>query len=196
VSRRQDGQLRIIGGQWRGRKLPVPTTGEAVRPTGDRIRETLFNWLAPTLPGARCLDLFAGSGALGLEALSRGAAEAVLVERDRGAAETLRRNLATLGAEGGRIEAADALAYLGRPPSAAFEVVFLDPPYETDLLSACCRALADQGWLAAGAQIYIESRAGAELPQLPAAWALRREGRAGRCRYRLLRAGGATATEE
>ncbi|MFP4129531.1 MAG: 16S rRNA (guanine(966)-N(2))-methyltransferase RsmD [Halorhodospira sp.] len=196
MSRRRGGQLRIIGGQWRGRKLPVPTGGEGVRPTGDRVRETLFNWLAPALPGTRCLDLFAGTGALGLEALSRGAAEAVLVERDPQAAAGLRRNLAALGAEGGRVEAVDALAYLRRPPAAAFEVAFLDPPYEADLLPACCQALVDGGWLVAGAQVYIESRAGAGLPQLPATWELRREGRAGRCRYRLLRAGGATATEE
>ena len=120
----------------------------------------------------------------------------LLVERDPQAAAGLRRNLAALGAEGGRVEAVDALAYLRRPPAAAFEVAFLDPPYEANLLPACCQALVDGGWLVAGAQVYIESRAGAGLPQLPATWELRREGRAGRCRYRLLRAGGATATEE
>src|SRR5690606_11919673 len=121
----------IIGGTWRGRRLAV-AGGPALRPTPDRIRETLFNWLAPALPGARCLDLFAGTGVLGLEALSRGAAEAWLVERDPVAAAALRSSVATLGAPA-RILATDAWTLLATPPAEAagrFHVVFLDPPYE------------------------------------------------------------------
>ncbi|MFP4647611.1 MAG: 16S rRNA (guanine(966)-N(2))-methyltransferase RsmD [Halorhodospira sp.] len=193
MKRRRAGQLRIIGGQWRGRKLPVPEG--SVRPSSDRVRETLFNWLTPSLPGARCLDLFAGTGALGLEALSRGANEAVLVEHDRHIAETLRRNLHNLHATGGQVAAVDALTYL-RGLASPFEIVFLDPPYWGDLLAPCCQTLAERGWLAASAYVYIEAHAGTGLPALPAGWALSREGRAGQCHYSLLRAHTATETQD
>jgi hypothetical protein len=110
--------LRIIGGMWRGRKLRFPPSPE-IRPTPDRVRETLFNWLAPRLPGARCLDLFAGSGALGLESLSRGAGHVTFVERDPAAARELRARLAEWGATGGHVEQTDALRFLARNPFAA-----------------------------------------------------------------------------
>ncbi|ABM63071.1 16S rRNA (guanine(966)-N(2))-methyltransferase RsmD [Halorhodospira halophila] len=196
MSRRRGSQLRIIAGQWRGRRLPIPAE-IGVRPTGDRVRETLFNWLAPMLPGARCLDLFAGTGALGLEALSRGAAEVVLVERERRVADTLRRNLTTLGATQARVECADGVHYLrNRPAGGPFEIVLLDPPYGTGLLADCCHALATGGWLAPGAHIYIEDDRNTPTPPLPAGWHVHRQGRAGRCRFQLLRADGANPDED
>ncbi len=175
------GQLRIIGGQWRGRKLAFPAI-EGLRPTTDRVRETLFNWLAPRIEGSRCLDLFAGSGALGLEALSRGAAEAVLVERDARAAEALRQHLATLGSAAGQVVQADALAYLDGAAE-PFDVVFLDPPFRRDLLAPACERLASGGWLAPGAYIYVESEG--ENPPAALPWELYRDKRAGQVAYQL-----------
>ncbi len=195
MSRRRGSELRIIAGQWRGRRLPIPAQA-GVRPTGDRVRETLFNWLAPALPGARCLDLFAGTGALGLEALSRGAAEVVLVERDRRIADGLRGNLTTLAATDARVEVADGAGYLQGRPTAPFEIVFLDPPYGSGLLEVCCQRLATAGWLTPGAQIYIEDDRNAPPPTLPAGWRVHREGQAGRCRFRLLRADATNRDED
>ncbi len=125
-------QLRIIGGRWRGRRLRLCGAPE-LRPTPDRVRETVFNWLQAPLPGGRCLDLFAGSGALGLEALSRGAAEVVFVERNAAIARRLQDNLALLEAVSGRLERADALIWLRRKPE-PFDIVFLDPPFGRNLL--------------------------------------------------------------
>lgn len=177
--------LRIIGGQWRGRKLHFPAVG-GLRPTGDRIRETLFNWLAPELPGARCLDLFAGSGALGLEALSRGAKEVVLLERQSQACQQLRTNLALLRAEGAHLHHADSLQWLNTTPASGFDVVFIDPPFEQDLWQASIDALHSGGWLAPGAAIYVES--GASTHYLaPSSWTLHRDKSAGQIRYRLYR---------
>ena len=177
-------QIRIIGGQWRSRRLEFPDA-PGLRPTSDRVRETLFNWLAPVLPGARCLDLFAGSGALGIEALSRGAAEVVFVERDPAAVRVLRDNLTRLKAEGGRVELAEALNWLRRPGT-PFEIVFLDPPFDADLLEPACAALEAGGWLTATAWIYLEAAAG-WTPALPAGWTLHREKTAGMVAYRLAR---------
>ena len=125
-------ELRIIGGTWRGRRLRFPPQ-EEIRPTPDRVRETLFNWLGPRVVGARCLDLFAGSGALGLEALSRGAAEVTFVERDGVAVRELRARLTEWGAVGGQVEHTDAVRFLGST-ARPFEVVFLDPPFASGLL--------------------------------------------------------------
>lgn len=184
--RQAEKPVRIIGGQWRGRKLNFPATG-GLRPTGDRIRETLFNWLAPRLPHARCLDLFAGSGALGLEALSRGAAEVVLLERQKQAWEQLRNNLAMLRAEGAKLHHVDALQWLSETaPKLGFDVVFIDPPFEHDLWQASVDALHLGGWLAPGAAIYLES--GQDVPyQVPDTWMLHRDKSAGQVRYRLYR---------
>jgi len=176
-------QLRIIGGRWRGRRLRFPDI-EGLRPTPDRVRETLFNWLAPAIEGARCLDLFAGSGALGIEALSRGAAEVVWVERQPLAVRQLRQNLAQLGAAEAQVIPADALVWLGGP-SRPFDVVFLDPPFGSDLLAPVCTALEQGGWLADGARIYLETARDAPMLKLPENWQLVREKIAGQVSYRL-----------
>lgn len=182
-----EGRFRIIGGQWRGRRLPVPAAA-GVRPTPDRVRETLFNWLAPVIEGARCLDLYAGSGALGLEALSRGAAGVVFVERTPVVLQHLRESLELLGSELGEIVRRDAMSYLGgtaRP----FDIVFLDPPYRQGLVAPAIEKLAGRGWLARGASIYIEHEATAKAPVLPAGWCLYRSAAAGQVRYHLARPG-------
>jgi 16S rRNA (guanine966-N2)-methyltransferase len=176
--------LRIIGGAWRSRRLRFPA-GADIRPTPDRVRETLFNWLARRTPGAHCLDLFAGSGALGLEALSRGAARVVFVERDGRAAEELRRILADWRADGGSLVRADARAYLAGEPR-AFDIVFLDPPFASpQLLAETAAQLENRGWLAPDALIYVESAARGTLPELPSGWRQMKAGRAGEVGYHL-----------
>jgi 16S rRNA (guanine966-N2)-methyltransferase len=180
------GQLRIIAGRWRGRRLGVPDA-PGLRPTGDRVRETLFNWLAPDLPGARCLDLFAGSGALGLEALSRGAAHCDFVER---ASEVARALQATLGVLGAQAQAAvhdmDAGLFLDARADIAYDLVFLDPPFADAVLERCCRQLEVAGCLTPGAKIYLEFPRG-ENPSLPENWESLRLRRAGAVCYGLYR---------
>jgi 16S rRNA (guanine966-N2)-methyltransferase len=181
--------LRIIGGLWRGRKLQFPDV-DGLRPTGDRIRETLFNWLAPEIQGARCLDLFAGSGALGLEALSRGAATSVLIERDLKAAAQLKANLALLDKEAGRSEAGrvlqrDALEWLGQGNSEApFHIVFIDPPFALNLWQAVIDALEEGNWLAEDATIYIEAGRDSNYHP-PINWQLHRDKTSGAVSYKL-----------
>jgi 16S rRNA (guanine966-N2)-methyltransferase len=177
------GRVRIIGGRWRGRWLTVPAV-PGLRPTPDRVRETLFNWLQPHLHGARCLDLFAGSGALAFEALSRGAAEVVAVERDGTAVAALQAAAATLQADGLQLQRADALTFLAGTPR-PFDVIFLDPPFAADLLPTLLARLTP-GWLAAPAWIYLESAPG-QAPELPAGWEELRQRRAGDVVYRLVR---------
>ena len=175
--------LRIIGGRWRGRRLRFPAT-PGLRPTPDRVRETLFNWLAPTIRGARCLDLFAGSGSLGFEALSRGAAEVVFVERDPAVARYLETLLAELAPGEGRVLRADAGGWLAGPPD-AFDVVFLDPPFDVEVLPALLEQLVTGGWLAAGARVYVECPAARGQPAWPAGLVAHRSGRAGAVGYHL-----------
>ena len=179
-------QLRVIAGQWRGRRLEFPDL-PGLRPTPDRVRETLFNWLAPVLPGARCLDLFAGSGALGIEALSRGAAEVVFVERQPLAVRALRDNLMRLKAENARVDAADARAWLLRQPATPFEIALLDPPFGEGWLEPACAALEQQGWLAETAWIYLEAETALGQAPVPARWTIHREKIAGAVSYRLAR---------
>ncbi len=167
----------------RGRLLPIPDQ-PGLRPTPDRVRETLFNWLAPVLPGARCLDLFAGSGALGLEAASRGAGAVVLVERSDPVVRQLRSNVLTLGVEHVQVVRADALDWLEGEPS-PFHIVFLDPPFADGQLAPACERLARPGWLAPGARIYLETAARTGLPPLPPGWELLRERTAGQVRFAL-----------
>lgn len=185
-----DGELRIIAGLWRSRKLRFPVV-TGVRPTPNRVRETLFNWLRAWLPGARCLDLFAGSGALGLEALSRGAGEAVLIERHPQVAAALRSNLALLKAAHAEAVETDAVSYLAHGAVKAFDIVFLDPPFNPepgadDLLMHCCALLESRGWLKPQGLVYLEVPAG-PVPSVPPTWLPIRSKQAGKVGYHLLR---------
>ena len=183
-ARRGDGQLRIIGGEWRGRRLRF-TPAEGLRPTADRTRETLFNWLSPTIRNSRCLDLFAGSGALGLEALSRGAAHCDFVEPAQRTLESIATHLETLqAADRASCHNSTAEAFLTRTTS-RFDVVFIDPPFGQHLAGAACRQLATCGALAADAMIYVETAATEPAPEIPETWDLYREKRAGEVVYRL-----------
>jgi len=181
-SRVRSRTLRIIGGSWRGRRLRFPASPE-IRPTPDRVRETLFNWLSLRVPGARCLDLFAGSGALGLEALSRGAAHVTFVERDAAAAHEIAARLAEWGAHAASVEHADARTFL-RTPAAPFDIVFLDPPFASELLAQTAARLEQGGFLTAGALVYVECPASAP-PLVPPVWTALRAKRAGEVGYHL-----------
>ena len=175
------GTLRIIAGRWRHRRIAL-AAGAGVRPTPDRVRETLFNWLAGELDGARCLDLFAGSGALGFEAASRGAARVVMVERDRRVAGHLREQARMLGAQGIEVVHAEAEGWLAGCAE-RFDLCFLDPPYAERSLRELCTALERHGLLVSGARVYLE---GPEpLAGLGPGWRLLRSNKAGRVRYHL-----------
>ena len=180
-------ELRVIAGRWRGRKIRFPAHG--IRPTGDRVRETLFNWLAPHLPGARCLDLFAGSGALGIEALSRGAEHVVFVERQARAAAAIAEHLQDFGAVpvDYAVLTSDALK-LDIKAHGPFDVVFVDPPFSADSgidLANLCTLLHESRALAPQALVYLEMDRAAALPPLPAGWEVSREKTAGQVRYAL-----------
>ena len=160
-----------------------------MRPTPDRVRETLFNWLAPVIEGARCLDLFAGSGALGFEAASRGADSVLMIEQQPSVANHLRQTVAELGAADNiHVLSADALVWMRQTPSVTptFDVVFLDPPYQADLLSAVCVALESSARLSAKAWVYLESPIDTEVT-LPRTWTEFRSQTAGQVRYHLLK---------
>lgn len=180
-ARLQEGRIRLIGGEYKRRLLPV-LDSPGLRPTPDRTRETLFNWLMPALHGARVLDLFSGSGALGFEALSRGAGHVQLIERETPIAKRLRENAETLGApQKVSVAQADALQWLSTAPEVPFDIVFIDPPFHKDLVAPSCRLLELHHLLADGAYIYVELEAGA-TPELPTHWQLHREARAGESR--------------
>ncbi len=181
-------QVRIIGGQWRGRKLTfTPTDG--LRPTGDRIRETLFNWLATRIAGARCADLFAGSGALGLEALSRGAAHCDFVDCSSPALAQVSDHLKLLDAYGkGACHPVSALQFL-QVASAPYDIVFVDPPFKLDLVESMCAALSQKQLLRENALVYVEMGATQPPPNIPSEWSLHREKHAGRVTYRLFSVG-------
>lgn len=175
--------LRIIAGTWRGRKVHFPANA-ALRPTPDRVRETLFNWLMPVIDGARCLDLFAGSGVLGLEALSRGASEAVFVDNHRKSIEAIQETCNLFAANGASFHVADALQYLNgaaRP----FDIVFLDPPYASGLLAQAAELLQQRNWLANTAFIYVEHDQHFDPATLPAQWQLHRQKQAGQVYFSL-----------
>ena len=183
-ARRGRGQLRIIGGQWRGRKLAFPAI-DGLRPTTDRVRETVFNWLAPHLHAARCLDLFAGSGALGLEALSRGADSCTFVDSAAQATRQIQDHLQTLDAtQRGHCRTLAALDFL-KGQRGPWDIVFIDPPFGKALVEPCCALLQSSGALAPGAMVYVESGADESLPALPGEWETYREKRAGDVCYRL-----------
>ena len=180
----QSNQLRIIAGLWRGRKLSFPDV-DGLRPTGDRIRETLFNWLAPEIQGARCLDLFAGSGALGIEALSRGAEVSLMIERDTKAAAQLKMNLELLNTDKGRVLNDNALSVLHKGNTdGPYHIVFIDPPFQLNVWQAVIDALEAGNWLADNATIYIESGRDDEY-QPPINWQLHRDKHTGAVSYRL-----------
>ena len=179
----QSRVIRVIGGAMRGRRWRFPDIPD-VRPTPDRVRETLFNWLSTRIVGARCLDLFAGSGALGLESLSRGASGVVFVEQHAAIARALVEVLAEWSVQGGEVVRADAVSYLRRDPQ-RFDIVFLDPPFSTGLLAPAAALLEERGWLAPHALIYMESAASAAQPALPAPWQELKAKRAGEVGYHL-----------
>jgi len=175
--------VHIIAGRWKRRRLIVPSV-PGLRPTPGRVRETLFNWLGVGICGARCLDLFAGSGALGFEAASRGAAEVVLVDRHKAVVDNLLLGVRKLAAQEITVVRSDALRYLKRP-SRHFDVVFLDPPFDSDLLETACRLLVDGRWLPETARIYLEMRHIGFQPVLPGEWELTHSSVAGDVRYSL-----------
>lgn len=179
------GRIRIIGGSLRGSRLAVPDA-PGLRPTADRVRETLFNWLQPVIAGARCLDAFAGTGALGFEAASRGASSVLMLERDPALARNLAAEAARLRAPGVEVECTDALAWLARAPERRFDLVFLDPPFAAASWQAAIAGLPP--WLAPGARIYVEGPV--DEPVDCPGWELLREGRTREVRYALYRAAG------
>jgi len=180
----QSNLVRLIGGEHGGRKLKFPD-GRGLRPTSDRIRETLFNWLQPTLPGAACLDLFAGSGALGLEAASRGAGSVMLLDTNPAVYSQLQQNIQLLCLQDRvSITQEDALHWLTRS-SRPFDVVFLDPPFADDCLNRCIELLQDGSWLREGAHIYVERPLGSEEPRMPDCWELTKKKQAGQVIYSL-----------
>ncbi len=184
--------MRIIGGRWRGRRLHFPDR-PGLRPSPDRVRETLFNWLQADIAGSRCLDAFAGSGVLGLEAASRGASEVLLLELDAQAARAISDNLLQLAADCVKLQQRDTMAWLRSPRAAmqpAFDIVFIDPPFQAGVLQTCCELLEQGGWLAAQAKIYIECARDTVL-QVPDNWCLLKHKTAGQVAYQLFARNGA-----
>jgi 16S rRNA (guanine966-N2)-methyltransferase len=179
------GRLRIVAGKWRSRLLDIADV-PGLRPTSERVRETLFNWLAPSIQGARCLDLFAGTGALGFEALSRGATLVIFVENSRRAARAIEKSAQILDAAGAVVHRGDATDYLRDAAPASFDIVFLDPPFADDRLEELCGLVDACGILAPGGRIYLEQdRAQPEAP-LPDRWHVLKNKTAGNVRYMLV----------
>ena len=173
-------RVRIIGGAWRSRLIPFPPS-KGLRPTPDRVRETLFNWLGQDLTGKTCLDLFAGSGVLGFEAASRGARRVAMVERDPSVFQALAANRDRLGAHAVELTKSDALEFL-RADTGVYDVVFLDPPFDAGYWPQVAALLPQR--LAPGAMVYHESGA---RPELVPGWDVLKENRAGQVRYHLLK---------
>lgn len=179
-----DGQLRIIAGQWRSRQFGFPMA-HGLRPTPNRVRETLFNWLAPYVEAAKVFDPFSGSGALFLEALSRGAGSALALDLNPAAVTSLRGHLTTLRCDNGQVLQSDALTYLQSQPATPFDLVFLDPPFSQNLLLPACELLEQRGWLAEDAWVYTESEQPPSSLGMPGNWRLHREQKAGQVHYAL-----------
>lgn len=187
--------LRIIGGRWRGRKLTF-SPAKGLRPTADRVRETLFNWLAPAIRDARCLDLFAGSGALGLEALSRGAAGCDFVDTSATALRDINLHLQTLGASSlARSHPRPAMTFL-QTSRGGWDIVFIDPPFGQGLVEPVCAQLASPGLLTGRSLVYVESAAREPTPTVPTTWQLHREKIAGEVAFRLFMQGAQPADSE
>lgn len=173
-----EGELRIIGGDWRSRVLRFPDEG-GVRPTPARTRETLFNWLQFRVPGSRCLDLFSGSGVLGLEALSRGARQVTFVDHTPALARSLRDNLRKLGSENGQVECADVQAFLENKPQQSYDILFMDAPFRQGWLELLLPLIDQNGWVGAGTRVYLEYESDRSAPSVPARWHLHRQKQAG-----------------
>jgi 16S rRNA (guanine966-N2)-methyltransferase len=178
------GRLRIVAGKWRSRLLDIADV-PGLRPTSERVRETLFNWLAPSIQGARCLDLFAGTGALGFEALSRGATQVVFVENSRRAIEAIENSAKKLSAKEAVVHHGDAVEYVRNAGPAAFDIIFLDPPFADDRLEALCRQIDERGILAPGGRIYLEQDRAKPDPEIPERWRVLKNKTAGNVRYML-----------
>ena len=188
VKKPKPGRLRIVAGKWRSRLLEIADV-PGLRPTSERIRETLFNWLAPTLDGARCLDLFAGTGALCLDVLALGSAEAVFVDKSSSAVKALQQNIEALDAQGATVHNTDAMQYLTGTGLGIFDIVFLDPPFAADMLDDLCRLLDEASILPSGAQIYLEEDRARPALTLPNGWAMVKSKSAGNVRYSLAQCG-------
>ncbi|MEE9492115.1 MAG: 16S rRNA (guanine(966)-N(2))-methyltransferase RsmD [Gammaproteobacteria bacterium] len=186
-------QIRIISGQWRGRKIHFPDR-PGLRPTSDRIRETLFNWLIPYTGGADCLDLFAGSGALGFEAASRGASRVVIVEKTREVYNSLKATKNMLSADAVSVIFDDALSWL-KINNETFNIIFLDPPFDSDLLISASQLILETRSLKAGGLLYIEARSDMDL-SLFAGWQIVKSSAAGQVQYALLTAKEIPCTNE
>ncbi len=180
----KDGFIRLISGKWRGKKLPVRDK-EGLRPTTDRIKETLFNWLMHDVRDANCLDCFSGSGSLAFEALSRFAKNATLLERDKHVAQQLRENLKTLKVDNAIVVETDSINYLKQIAQQQFDIVFVDPPFNKGLVQPCCAALEENCYLAAHALIYIEMEVQLSDLELPRSWQLLKEKTTGQVAYQL-----------
>lgn len=175
------GKVRIIAGKWRGRKLDV-IASPGLRPTPDRVRETLFNWIQLEIVGARCLDLFAGTGAIGFEALSRDAIEVTMVESNSKIVELLKQHAQTLKSENHRIELADGLSWL-RQTATTFDIIFLDPPFEQGYIEQCCKLIAERSLLNNNGLVYIESEKNLALPD---GWNIKKQKIAGQVQSMLV----------
>ncbi|SBS24602.1 Ribosomal RNA small subunit methyltransferase D [Marinomonas spartinae] len=183
TSQKSTAKLRIIAGEWRSRQLPIPDI-EGLRPTPDRVRETLFNWISHFVPGAQCADLFCGSGALGLEALSRGAKSTLFVDNSKVVTRQMQVNLDTLKAQNAKVIQQNTKDFLMEATPIPMDLIFLDPPFRKDWMSQIV-PLLDKGWLADHAMVYIEMEKEATLPPLPDHWTLLKEKAAGQLVYRL-----------
>ena len=183
------GRLRIVAGNWRSRLLPIADV-PGLRPTSERVRETLFNWIGPRVHGSRCLDLFAGTGALGLEALSRGAESAELVEKSARAIAGLKASVQALDATSATVRQQDAWQFLEQYTGAPFDLIFLDPPFADESLQRLCRLIDEKSVLASGGRVYLEQDRSSPEPALPAGWTVIKSKSTGNVRYSLV---GATA---
>lgn len=170
-------KIRIIGGEWRSRQIVFDDT-PGLRPTPGRLRETVFNWLQTSIEGCACLDLYAGSGALGLEAASRGAVKVALVEQNPQACRMIHTNITQLGAIGVQLYRQDVFRFLAGDPQ-RFDLVFMDPPFGKDLIAQTCLWLEEKGWLTVEAKIYIEAEKQWQVADLPESWKLLKEAKAG-----------------
>lgn len=185
--RTEKGEVRIIGGDWRGRKLPV-LVADGLRPTSDRVRETVFNWLQFEVPGANCLDVFAGSGALGLEALSRGASHVTLLELNGENVKQLKQNLKTLKVEKAEVIQTDSLQWLAKQSIQPYDVIFLDPPFNQGLMQPAVDLIFKNGFLKTDqAWLYLEQEKQLDWPELPEGWACFREKSTSQVKYALFK---------